>query len=91
MTGHRNKKYDHDLIHKMNRQGKTAQEIGEAVGAPAWYIRQILVKSGQVEPHRRIDKGKIRALHNAGWTVVEICADTWLNPEIVEGVLNEQM
>ena len=75
MTGHRNKKYDHDLIHEMNRQGKTAQEIGEVVGAPAWYIRQILLKSGEVKSKVSIDKGKIRALNRAGWTIDEICSD----------------
>lgn len=92
--GKKNKRYDREKIMELYREGKSAEEIGAATGAPPHYIRQIIKwKTGVIvdDRPRRVDKGKIRALSRAGWSVDEIVYETGLRPDQITEVLNEQM
>lgn len=79
---------------ELYREGKSAEEIGAATGSSPYYIRQIIKwKTGVIfdEKPRRVDKGKIKALSRAGWSVDEIVYETGLRPEQITEVLSEQM
>jgi len=81
------KKYDHQKIIEMYNAGKTEREIAKEIGIGHKYIRSILIRHGIIEAQHHIDKGKIKALHRAGWTAEEIAADMYIEAEQVREVL----
>lgn len=76
-----------DLIHMYTVEKLTPQEIAEKVGYKrAESVADKLRRAGVLE-NGKIDTGKIKALHRAGWTVEAIAIDTEVSEETVRNVI----
>ena len=86
------RRIDWDRVIQMHRQGFTDNEIASEVGArDPRYIRELLRRllSHEELSQTTIDKGKIKALRNAGWTISAIAFEMQLSAETIKEVLNE--
>ena len=90
--GRVSRRIDWDRVVQMHRQGFTDNEIASEVGArDPRYIRELLRRllSKEELSQTTIDKGKIKALRNAGWTISAIAFEMQLSAETIKEVLNE--
>ena len=74
-------------------QGLEPDEIKEELGySSAEYITQKLRDAKVYDSSRkRIDKGKIKALRKAGWSIQDIAEEEQLPESIIREVLNETL
>ena len=90
--GRVSRRIDWDKVVQMHRQGFTDNEIASEVGArDPRYIRELLRRllSKEELSQTTIDRGKIKALRNAGWTISAIAFEMQLSAETIKEVLNE--
>ena len=90
--GRVSRRIDWDKVVQMHRQGFTDNEIASEVGArDPRYIRELLRRllSKEELSQTTIDRGKIKALRNAGWTISAIAFEMQLPAKQIKEVLNE--
>lgn len=83
---------DHDLIFRLWREGYSIDYITRAVGSiDPGYIRGIIQgKFGKIS-ERRIDRGKIFALREAGWSVYRIAQEMKIpDAEVTKILIGEE-
>lgn len=83
----------------MRNAGATLQEIADTYGASSGGVSYILSKHGVLKPEKpraeltkRIDVGKVWALHDAGWTPKRIAEEFFslhIEPEEIEEILRQ--
>lgn len=67
-------------------------KVAEMYGVSFYTVKDILIERGidwRSRDHIYIDKGKIRALHNAHWSLYLIADEMQLKPEEIAKVLKE--
>lgn len=84
-----NRKYDYELVRQYAEEGKTLEEITYLIGASSKStVRSILEKLGIDVESDDIDRGKIRALWKARWTIAAIAKEMELDEKTIREVLN---
>lgn len=83
---------DHDLIFRLWREGYSIDYITRAVGSiDPGYIRGIIQRRFGKISERRIDRGKIFALREAGWSVYRIAQEMKIpDAEITKILIGEE-
>ena len=59
----------------MYEKGYTTSEIAERYGVSRSHVRKTLSDTGKYQPENGVDKGKVRALWKAGWSIQKIMYD----------------
>ena len=78
------KAFDRTAIAQMCAEGKSVDEIASIIGCKSiGYLERIIKTEGLGADYKAIDSSKIRALHQAGWTILKIfeefCGDVSLD------------
>ena len=86
MHSHAPKGIDRNQVIQLHNQGVRNSDIARTVGCHPSRVNKILreEKLFKSTRPRHIDKGKVRALWLAGWSVNEIAADVGHDPEFVK-------
>ena len=98
------RRLDHDRIIQLSAQGYAAEEICRIVGGKCkGYIQDIIRGYQRMHPEwspginsdkegiAPLDVGKVKALHNAGWSIQQICGEfsgDYPAEEIRKAILN---
>jgi predicted DNA-binding ArsR family transcriptional regulator len=78
-------------IYALHNSGYTSEEIREAIGSKsARHIRRILQEADPQElaqTTKYVDTGKIKALHDAGWSVTGIAFEMCMTRKEIEEII----
>ena len=83
------KQVNRDQIIKLHQEGASYQNIAESVGCSKYTVGKVLNEAG-CPAKIFLDKGKILALHRAGWKTKDIAGDMGITEEDVREVLVAQ-
>lgn len=82
------RRIDHEEVIRMHLDGIPGNEIAEELGCCKATVCKILNDAGY-SMKSGLDKGKIMALHRAGWRIKDIAWDMSIKEETVREVLEE--
>ncbi len=80
------KQVNREQIIKLHQEGVSYQNIAESVGCSKSTVGKVLNEAG-CSAKIFLDKGKVLALHRAGWKVKDIAGDMGITEEDVREVL----
>lgn len=86
MAGKR--KYDHEKIWEFYNKGYTDFQISEAVGCSSEYVKNLRGEKRLPPNLEPFDTGKMKALHNAGWSNYKIADEMDVDVEEIKERLN---